>query len=345
MTSRAARLRWARASSSDPSFGGRPSSGRAGPGMTARGRDRPRSAVIPGGRAARAHRSRPIRQRARRGASHAPGSDPLADRHGLREPQHHRVGAAGDGPGSRDAPGVRSAVGRSASCPTGSAQRPVDPDRRRRLRCQQHLRRARADTDARRAGAAGPALQSVQHLRAVRADPGRAADRPQPPPRQHGADHAQAAARLYHRDPAQRGDDPGGPARQRLQHGRLRQMASDAAMGAGRHRPLRPLADGAGLRLFLRLHGIRYGPVASDHRREHPPPRSRRSAGSAIRRRLRRTSPSSSTMRPERPIRRTRPRPTGWRGFAASSIRGGTRSARRASRGRRRWASSPRTPS
>ena len=60
------------------------------------------------------------------------------------------------------------------------------------------------------------------------------------------------------------------PATERLQHGRLRQVPRDAALGGVGLRPLRSLAHRLGLRQVLRLHRRRDQPVgAGDLRRRH----------------------------------------------------------------------------
>ena len=60
------------------------------------------------------------------------------------------------------------------------------------------------------------------------------------------------------------------PAPERLQHRRLRQVPRDPAVGGLGLRPLRPLADGFGLRQVLRLHRRRDQPVGAGHlRRRH----------------------------------------------------------------------------
>ena len=128
-----------------------------------------------------------------------------------------------------------------------------------------------------RLGRGRPALQPVPCHRAVFPDPGRVADRTEQPRRRlrFGRRVLQRVPRL-HRDAA-----PGlcpaaaDPARQRLQHGGLREVAPDPGRAAGPGRPAGPVAQRVGLRLLLRLPGRRLGPVGpvpgrepEDHR--HP---------------------------------------------------------------------------
>ena len=155
------------------------------------------------------------------------------------------------------------------------------------------------------------------------------------------------------------------PARQRLQHGRVREVAPDARRPAGSGRAVRPVAERLGLRLLLRVpraaaraSGIRAWPRT---RRSSAPPTS------STTRTIRTTSPtrwptapssgctrsaprtptsrSSSTSRPAAATRRTTSRRSGPTSTRASSTRDGTSSARRPSPARRSSGSSPPTPS
>ena len=145
------------------------------------------------------------------------------------------------------------------------------------LRQPEHLRRSDRHTELHADGRGGPAVQPLPRHRALLADAGRAADRPQQPRRRLRLDrrvrrrlpglHGDAAARLR---PA--AADPAG---QRLQHRRVRQVAPDAGRAAGAGRAVRPLAERLGVRLLLRDPRWRVEPVGpvpgrepEDHR--HP---------------------------------------------------------------------------
>ena len=115
-------------------------------------------------------------------------------------------------------------------------------------------------------------------------DPPGADDRPQPPLGRHGRHlgDGHAAARLHRLPAGQRRHARADPARQRLQHRRVRQVAPDPAGGGDRVRAVHPLADGRGLRHVLRLHGRGDEPlVPAAVRRHHA-----RRAGPAARGRL-----------------------------------------------------------
>ena len=91
----------------------------------------------------------------------------------------------------------------------------------------------------------GLALQPVPHHGALLADARGPAHRPQPPHLQHGLDHRDRH-RLPRPDRAaaqQRRAAGRDAAAQRLQHGRLRQVARDRGLGGQPLRPDRPLAD------------------------------------------------------------------------------------------------------
>ena len=127
-------------------------------------------------------------------------------------------------------------------------------------------------------------LQPLPRHGHLLADAGGAADRPQQPCRRlrlgrrvrrrlpgllrHAAPRLRAAA--------------ADPARQRLQHGRLRQVAPDPRRAAGSGRTVRPLAHRLGLRVLLRLPRRRRRPVGHGPRRE-PEDHRRRSRATATR--------------------------------------------------------------
>ena len=73
--------------------------------------------------------------------------------------------------------------------------------------------------------------------------------------------------------PEQRGPAGRDAAAQRLQHGRLRQVARDRRLGGQPLRPDRPLADPLRVRQVLRLHRRRDEPVGPGHLRGHEPRR------------------------------------------------------------------------
>ncbi len=116
------------------------------------------------------------------------------------------------------------------------------------------------------------ALQPVPHHRALQPDAHGPADRPQSPHQQRRRDHGtgHGVRRQYRHPSAERGDAGRNPAPERVQHGRLRQISRDAALGSLDLGPLRSLAHRLGLRQVLRLHRRRNQPVgARDLRRCH----------------------------------------------------------------------------
>ena len=74
----------------------------------------------------------------------------------------------------------QAAVPAAGAGAEGRAEHRADPDRRRRLRAVQHLRRRRSVADDGQAGGRGPALQPLPYHRAVQPDARRADHRPQP---------------------------------------------------------------------------------------------------------------------------------------------------------------------
>ena len=90
-----------------------------------------------------------------------------------------------------------------------------------------------------------PALQQLPHHRAVVADARGAEVGPQPSHGEHGLHHRDGD-RLPRRDRPDPEHDRaagGDAAPERLQHGRVRQVARDGVVGGERRRPVRPLAD------------------------------------------------------------------------------------------------------
>ena len=160
--------------------------------------------------------------------------------------------------------------------PGQGAERAHRPDRRHGLRPVERLRRADPHADAGATGEGRAALQPVPHHGALLAHPRGPADRPQPSRLQHGLDHGDRH-RLPRPDRAaaqQRRAAGRDAAAQRLQHGRLRQVARDRRLGSQPLRPDRPLADALRLRQVLRLHRRRDEPVGAGHLRGHEPRRS-----------------------------------------------------------------------
>ncbi len=140
--------------------------------------------------------------------------------------------------------------------PEGRAQRRDRADRRHRLRPQQRLRRAHPHAHAGEAGERRPEVQPLPHHRAVQPHPHGPADRPQPPCEQRRGDHGtrHGIPRQHRRAPQEHHAAGRDPAPERLQHGRLRQVSRDAALGGLGLRSYRPLAHGFRLRQVLRLH-------------------------------------------------------------------------------------------
>ena len=151
--------------------------------------------------------------------------------------------------------GVEAGLSRAAAAAGRRTERRTGADRRRRLRQSRDLRRTGRDADARSPRRTGPPLQPLPRDGAVLADASRAALRPQPPQRRfrHGVGSAQRLPGLRRALAAQRGVARGDPARQRLQHGRDRQVAPHARRPAGARGSLRSLAERARLRVLLGL--------------------------------------------------------------------------------------------
>ena len=196
---------------------------------------------------------------------------------------------------------------------------------------------------------------------AVLADAGGTADRPQQPRGRVSARSVSSPAAFpgYSATvPRRLRAVPADSAGQRVQHGGVRQVASDAGRPAGRRRAVRPLAGRLGLRLLLRVPRrglVAVGPVPGREPEDH------RHARGVLRRggpvlpagcdggqddRVAARDPGAG--RQEAVLRlllhRLQPRPapcgagSGRRSTRASSTRAGTSCARRRSRGRRRWA-------
>ncbi len=192
-------------------------------------------------------------------------------RRGAAVPAGPSASVAGADPAGVDTRPAR----RAATACRGRAQHPDHPARRCRLRPAGHVRRRDPHADADPAGQTRASATTPSTPRDLLADPRRAADRPQPPARRLGHDRraGRRLGRLCRRDPEDLGDGGRGAATVRLQHRRLRQMAQHAGHRDHRDGPVRPLAHGLRLRLFLRLHGRRDLAVGAAAVREHQPDR------------------------------------------------------------------------
>ena len=213
----------------------------------------------------------------------------------------------------------------------------------------------------------GLQLQPVPRHRAVLADAGGAADRAEQPRRglRLGRRVRRRVPRVLRHAAAGLRAAAADPARQRLQHGGVRQVAPDPRRAAGPGRAVRPLAERLGLRLLLRVPRRRVEPVGSvpgrepeDHRHARGvlrrgrsvllPRRDGRPDDRVAARRARARTPtsrSSSTSRPAAATRRTTWPRSGRTSTRASSTRAGTCCGRRRSPARRSSGSSPPTPS
>ncbi len=143
------------------------------------------------------------------------------------------------------------------------AQRAGVPDRRRRLRRLERLRRAVPHADGRAARGGRPQVHALPHDGAVRADARRAAVRPQPPLGRHGRHHRDGDVRAGQLQPAaeEQGAAGGDPEAERLLHRAARQVPRGADVGEQPGRSVRPLADRLRLRVLLRLRRRRGEPV------------------------------------------------------------------------------------
>ena len=244
------------------------------------------------------------------------------------------------------------------------AQRGAGGAGRHRLFPPRLLRLDHRDAEHRRPGRRRPALHRLPHHRAVFADPGQPAHRPQPPCRRDAGD-LQLRHRLseHARGHSALGGDRGrDPARQRLRHLRRRQVAPGPDGRMHGRRPVHQLAAAEGLRPLLRLPAGRDRPVLPGTDQRQP-----------FRRPARRTGRRLSRLRGHRrPLGRHDPRPEVagagaavlplpglrgdalaapgaaapiWTSTAAGSTPAGTWPARSGSRARRPWASFRRKPS
>ena len=137
----------------------------------------------------------------------------------------------------------------------GCAERAPRPDRRRRLRQPEHLRRSDPDPELHAARGERAALQPLPRHGALLADQGGAADGAQPPPGRlrHGGRVLRPLPGVQRDDPARLRAVSAHPPGERLPDGRVREVASDPGQPAGVLGAVRPLADPARVRLLLGL--------------------------------------------------------------------------------------------
>ena len=265
---------------------------------------------------------------------------------------------------SPPAPRRQRTPGRTRPTPCRRSQRGRGRDGRHGLRRAQPVRRPVPAADGRAARRRRAAVQPVPRHRAVLPHPAGVDDRAQPPLGRHGrhlGDGHQPPGLL--RLPAgQRRDPRADPARQRLEHRGVRQVAPDPPGGGDRLRPVHPVADGRGLRHLLRVHGRRDEPLVPAAVRRHHPRRARPAARGGLppdrgparpRDRLGAhpavADPGTALLHLRRPRRHARAVPR-RAGVDRSATRGrstpaGTPCASRSSSARRSSASSARTPS
>ena len=134
-----------------------------------------------------------------------------------------------------DGLGARLEPGRARQAARGRAERAARPDRRRRLRQPEHVRRADRHPQLHPHGGGGPALQPLPRDRGLLADAGGDAHRPEPAPgrlrpRQRVL---RPVPRLQRDHPARLRDPAADPAGERLHDGLLRQVAPDPGRPAG----------------------------------------------------------------------------------------------------------------
>ncbi len=214
-----------------------------------------------------------------RGCGHR---EPISNNRSAKEWSNERVDNRPDG-SSDPAPAVRRRDGEdsrglqarlepggpgraSGGCP----ERAPRPDRRRRLREPEYLRRPDRHAELHAHGGGGAPLQPLPRDRGVLPDPGGDAHGPQPAPRRlrprRGVLRALPGLQRHHS--ARLRDAAADPAGERLHDLLHRQVASDPGRPAGLERALQPLAVRARVRLLLGLPGRRGGPVRPPHHRE-----------------------------------------------------------------------------
>ena len=253
------------------------------------------------------------RPRRGRGQVHARphrAADPRQDVRGRRRPHDRRVGG-------------RLVLHPRTQGAGRCAQRAARAHRRCRLRRPRHLRWRHLDPQPHPCAGDGTHLQPIPRDRRLLPDPGRDADRPQPPPRRHGRHRRvpRPVPRLHGDAPAQLHRPPAHPQGERLRHRRVRQVAHDPGPRDGRGGHVRPLAHGMGLRSLVGLPDRCSRPVRPDHHagQLHPRrPRGRRRQALLLPRRhhrqVGRMAPRSPRARPAEAVvrlllHRLQPRP------------------------------------
>ena len=149
--------------------------------------------------------------------------------------------------------------------PKGAPERPPGPDRRRRIRRAEHVRRRHSHAAPGQDRQHGPALHAVPHHVALLADPRRPHHRPQPSlgrlrRHQRSLDRLSRLRQRHHQGQGHRRPHP---ECQRLRHVVVRQEPQHAVVRDQPGRPLRPVAQRHGLRILLRLQQRRDQPVAA----------------------------------------------------------------------------------
>ena len=133
--------------------------------------------------------------------------------------------------------------------PEGRAERARRPDRRLRLRPVGDLRRASSYAQPGQARQERPEIHPLPYDRALLSNPGGLAHGSQPPLRGHRLHHRtwQQLSRLHRAGAEELCDGLGDRTSERLQHRVLRQEPQHRRLGDQHLRPIRPLAEPAGL--------------------------------------------------------------------------------------------------
>ena len=167
----------------------------------------------------------------------------------------------------------------------GRAQRAGHPDRRRRLRRDQRVRRPVPHAQLREARQGRIAVHALPHDGAVLADAAGAAHRPQPSFGRHGRHHRNrhGRARLQLGAAQHQGAARAHPQAQWLRDRAVRQMPRGAGVADEPGRSVQRLADRRRrLRVLLRLHRRREQPVGSGAVRGHDADRAAEDAGRGL---------------------------------------------------------------
>ncbi len=185
-----------------------------------------------------------------------------------------RSPAAGTAVQGKDRPhdqGIHEGLPQGSHRPEGRAECPAHPHRRRGLWRIVHVRRADSDAHDGSAGEGRVALHAVPHHGAVLTHARGAAHRAQSPQRRDGCHHGarHRLPRLQQPSAEERRDVRRDPQAERLQHRLVRQEPQRARLAHEPGGAVRPLADGAGLRVLLRIHRRRHEPVGPGALRRH----------------------------------------------------------------------------